>query len=76
MSLKIPQTYNKGETRMKNKKTIGIVLVAVGELALIGFLAVDTLGIGKAPGIGLFQVIGAVVGVIIAVVGLVLYSRK
>jgi hypothetical protein len=61
---------------MKNKKTIGIILFAVGELALVGFLAVDALGIGKAPGIGLYQVIGAVVGVVLAVVGLVLVALK
>ena len=59
-----------------NKKTIGIALLAVGVVLLIGSLAADPIGIGGASGFGYKQIIGAVVGVIAAVVGFVLYSKK
>jgi len=58
-----------------NKKTMGIVLLAGGVILLIGSLAADAIGIGGAPGFGYKQIVGAVVGVIAAVVGFV-YSRK
>lgn len=61
---------------MGNKKTIGIVLLVVGVILLIGSLAADAISIGGAAGFGYKQIIGAIVGVIVAVVGYVLYSRK
>ena len=61
---------------MKNQKTIGIVLLVVGAVVLIGSLAADAIGIGGVAGFGYKQIIGAVVGVIAAVVGYVLYSKK
>jgi hypothetical protein len=60
---------------MKNMKTIGIILLAVGVILLIGSLAADAVGIGAA-GFGYKQIVGAVAGVIVAIVGFVLYSRK
>jgi hypothetical protein len=61
---------------MGNKKTIGITLMAVGVVLLIGSLAVDAIGIGGFAGFGYKQTIGTVAGVIVAIVGFVLYSRK
>ena len=61
---------------MSNKKSIGIALLVVGAVLLIGSLAADAIGIGGAAGFGYKQIIGAVIGVIAAVVGYVLYSRK
>ena len=62
---------------MGNKKTIGIALLVVGVIVLIVSLAADAIGIGGAVGaFGYKQIIGAVVGVVVAVVGFVLYSRK
>ena len=62
---------------MGNKKTIGIALLVVGVIVLIVSLAADAIGLGGAVGaFGYKQIIGAVVGVIVAVVGFVLYSRK
>ena len=52
-----------------SKKTIGIGLIVVGVIVLIVSLAADSLGIGGAPGIGFKQIGGAVVGVIVAIVG-------
>ena len=73
VSSKIACLLLQGETAM-NKKTIGIALLAVGVVLLIGSLAADVLG--GASGFGYKQIIGAVAGVIVAVVGFVLYSRK
>ncbi len=61
---------------MGNKKTIGIALLIVGVVVLIVSLAADVFGIGGATGFGYKQIIGALVGVIVAVIGFVLYSRK
>jgi hypothetical protein len=61
---------------MKNQKTIGIALLVVGVVLLIGSLAADAIGIGGVAGFGYKQIVGAVVGVIAAVVGYVLYSKK
>lgn len=61
---------------MKNQKTIGIVLLVVGAALLIGSLAADAIWPGAVAGFGYKQIVGAVVGVIVAVVGYVLYSKK
>ncbi|HEU0297189.1 MAG TPA: hypothetical protein VFR47_30895 [Anaerolineales bacterium] len=61
---------------MGNKKTTGIALIVVGVVLLIGSLAADAIGIGGFAGFGYQQIIGAVAGVIVAIVGFVLYSRK
>lgn len=61
---------------MGNQKTIGIALLAVGVIVLIVSLAADAIGIGGATGFGYKQIIGAAVGVIVAIIGFVLYSRK
>ena len=61
---------------MNNRKTIGIVLLAIGAVLLIGSLAADVIGIGGAPGFGYKQIAGTIVGVIVAVGGFVLYTKK
>ena len=62
---------------MSNKKTIGIALLAVGVVLLIVSLAADMIGIGSSvAGFGYKQIAGTIAGVIVAVVGFVLYSRK
>jgi hypothetical protein len=55
--------------KMMSKRTMGIGLIVVGVIVLIVSLAADSLGIGGAPGIGFKQIGGAVVGVIVAIVG-------
>jgi hypothetical protein len=59
---------------MKNKKTTGIALLAVGVILLIISLAADVIGIGNWAGFGLRQFVGTISGVILAVVGFVLIS--
>jgi hypothetical protein len=61
---------------MNNKKTIGIALIIIGVVLLIGSLTVNMIGIGGYAGFGRYQIAGIVVGVLAAVVGFVLYSRK
>ena len=58
-----------------NKKTIGIALLVVGVVLLIVSLTADMIGLG-VPGLGLKQIAGIVGGVVIAVVGYYLYSKK
>lgn len=60
---------------MDNKK-IGIALLVAGVVLLLLSLAADAIGIGGIPGYGYKQIAGIIVGVIAAVIGFVLYSRK
>ena len=52
-----------------SKKTIGIVLIILGVVLTIVSLAADVIGIGNGTGIGWKQILGAVVGVLVAVGG-------
>lgn len=61
---------------MGGKKTIGIVLFGVGAVILILSLAADPIGIGGSPGFGWKQILGALVGAVLTVVGLVLGYKK
>ncbi len=53
-----------------SKKTIGIVLIVLGVILALFFLAADALGIGGSPGIGWKQLLGAAIGIIIVIVGI------
>ena len=60
-----------------SKKTVGAVFLVVGVLLFRVSATADSLGIGGYPGVGMKQVAGIVVGVVIAAVGMVnLRSRK
>ncbi|HVN16575.1 MAG TPA: hypothetical protein VMT73_12595 [Anaerolineales bacterium] len=59
---------------MNNMKTIGIVVMVIGVLLLIVGLSANLFG--GVPGFGIKQILATVGGVVIAVVGYVLYSRK
>ncbi|MDH4137492.1 MAG: hypothetical protein OEW09_12380 [Anaerolineae bacterium] len=61
---------------MGSKKTAGIVLLVVGIVVLLLSLVADPIGIGGHLGFGLYQVVGAIVGAIVAIVGLVLTLKK
>ena len=60
---------------MDGKKVAGIVLLVVGLIVLVLALAADMVGIGVFSGFGRYQILAAVVGAIVAVVGLVLALR-
>ena len=61
---------------MNNKRKTGMTLFAVGVILLLGSLGADMIGVGVTPGFGLRQIIGSVAGVLVAIVGYVMYSRK
>jgi len=61
---------------MGGKKTAGIVLLVVGIVVLLLSVLADPIGIGASPGLGRDQIVGAIVGAVVAVVGLVLMLKK
>jgi hypothetical protein len=50
-------------------RTLGIALAIVGVILLVVSLTADAIGIGNEPGIGLIQIMGAVVGGLTAIGG-------
>ncbi len=61
-------SFGKGDSRMR-KKGSSIILVGIGIILILVSLLADVLGIGGYPGIGFKQIIGAVVGGVIAIIG-------
>jgi hypothetical protein len=61
---------------MKNLKTVGTILTAAGLLLLVVSLLADVFGIGSSDRFGSRQIIGAAVGAIVAVIGLLLSGKK
>jgi hypothetical protein len=59
-----------------SNKTIGYALIILGVVVLVISLAADALGIGNVTGIGWKQILGAVVGAVIALGGVWLALRK
>lgn len=53
-----------------SSKTLGVVLLVSGVLLFLVALSADSLGLGSHPGVGLKQTAGAVVGVILAAIGM------
>ena len=52
------------------------IILAVGVLLFLVSLTADTIGIGEGTGIGWKQILGAVVGLVVAAVGIVQLRRK
>jgi hypothetical protein len=68
-------TIKRGE-KMGSKKAVGIALLVVGIIVLALSLLAEPLGIGgPSSGFGPYQIAGTVVGVVVALVGLVLALR-
>ena len=57
-----------------DRPQLGRVVIGVGLLLLIALFA-DSLGLGRSPGVGWKQTLGAVVGVLVVVVGAYLLRR-
>ena len=51
--------------------TRSIVLIVIGVVLLAVSLLADAFGIGAHPGLGWKQLVGAAVGVVVAVIGIV-----
>jgi len=58
------------------KKAIGYILSIIGALVAVIFLAADSLGIGRYPGINWAQMLGGAIGIIILLLGVWMASRK
>lgn len=54
-----------------SKRSLGITALVLGVLVFLVALAADRLGIGSSPGLGYYQIAGAVVGVVLAGYGMV-----
>lgn len=61
---------------MANRKTMGAVLLAIGIVLTVVSLLADTIGIGGSSIFGFKQILGTVVGAVLAVAGLVVMARK
>ena len=59
-----------------SKRTMGLILIGLGVVGLVISLAADMLGIGSYPGINGVQILGAVVSLLFAVVGVWLSQSK
>jgi hypothetical protein len=57
------------------KKGLSLILIVVGIIILLSSLLADMIGIGGYPGIGYKQIIGAIVGAVISIIGLILYRK-
>lgn len=58
-----------------SRKAQGVVLLVIGVLLFLLSLAADPLGVGAAPGLGWKQIVGAVVGVVLAGAGMTLQRK-
>ncbi len=54
----------------------GIVLLIIGIIVLLPSVAADATGIGRWPGFGILQIVGAVTGIVVTAAGAYLMSRK
>jgi hypothetical protein len=61
---------------MRNLRTVGIALLAIGVIVLAVALLADPIGIGEGNKFGSNQILAAVVGAIVAIAGLILMRRQ
>ncbi|MFA5872883.1 MAG: hypothetical protein WC832_02870 [Anaerolineales bacterium] len=59
-----------------SKRTMGLMLIALGAVGLVVSLAADVIGIGSYPGINGAQLLGAATGLILALGGVWLAQNR
>jgi len=64
------------KNRTSSSKTVGVVMLVVGALTILGALTADLVGLGRYPGLGMRQMLGALVGTGLAVWGAVLLAYR
>lgn len=57
------------------KKRLSFILIVVGIIILLVSLLADVLGIGGYPGMGYKQILGAIAGAVISIIGFILYRK-
>jgi len=57
-------------------KLLSIVLIVIGVLFLAVSLLADVIGLGHHPGLGLYQLAGTSLGLVIAIIGILFFKRK
>jgi hypothetical protein len=67
--------HQKKGCEMGRKKGLGSSLIGVGTVSLLVSVFADPLGVGGYPGFGSKQVIGAILGIVIGVIGFFLYRK-
>ena len=60
---------------MSQKRKLGALLIGVGIVVFLISVFADPLGIGGYPGFGTKQVIGTIIGVVLAIIGVILYRK-
>jgi hypothetical protein len=58
------------------RRTQSAVLLGAGVLICLVALAADGLGLGTHPGLGAWQLLGAVAGVVLAAAGMITLKRS
>ena len=59
-----------------SKRTIGFIMIALGVVGVVVSLAADVIGIGAYAGISWLQMLGAVISLIVASVGVRLAQSR
>ncbi len=60
---------------MSQKRKLGALLIGVGIVVVLISVFADPLGIGGYPGFGTKQVIGTIIGVVLGIIGVILYRK-
>lgn len=61
---------------MKAKKIAGIIVLVIGIVVLILSILADLIGVGGVSGYGTRQIVGTIVGAVMAAAGLFLLLKK
>jgi len=59
-----------------SKTNIGLILIALGVVVAVVSVAADTIGIGRYAGIDWVQILGVVIGLVVALIGVRLVLSK
>ncbi len=59
-----------------SSKTAGLIVAVGGVLVALFFALLDVIGLGNPARFGYYQIGGTVIGVLILIVGLVIYLRQ
>jgi uncharacterized membrane protein len=58
-----------------SRRTLGFAVLAVGVIVVVVSALADQIGIGRGDAFGWNQIVGVIVGAVIAVVGVIVASR-